>query len=225
VSFDRTTLIAIGGAVLLLLIVVLIVHAVRKENARVADIRRWAAAAGWSFTKRQRPSWEARMPGTYRRGVSLSVSGQLNGRPVSVAEYWYMTESTSAGSSGGVNQTSTTTHLLVVTAVRLPVRYPPIAVQPRGSLSRMGRAVFGDNAAATGHAEFDRRFRVRTKDPAAARALVGPALIADHLAGRVPAWSLGGQDLLTWRDGKIRDPREIPAMASALTWVADRLGH
>jgi hypothetical protein len=224
-SVDRSTLLAIGGAVLGILIVALVVRAIRKENARVAHIRRWAAANGWTFAKRQRPSWEARVPGTYRRGISLVVSGQVNGRPVSVAEYWYITESTSAGGGTGVNNTSTTTHLMVVTAVRMPLRYPPIAVRARGSLSRLGRAVFGDNAAATGHAEFDRRFRVHTKDPAAARALVGPALIADHLADRVPAWSLGGQDLLTWRDGKIRDPAEIPAMAAALTWVADRLGH
>jgi hypothetical protein len=53
------------------------------------------------------------------------------------------------------------------------------------------------------------------KDPAS-RALVGPALIAEHLAGRIPAWSLAGQDLLAWQQGTLTDPSRVEALLAAL---------
>ncbi len=155
------------------------------------------------------------------RGISLLVSGRMHNWPVGVAEYSYTTESM-ADSRGS---RSTTTHHYLVTAVRLTASYPPLAVQPRGALSRLGRAMFGDNATATGHDPFDRQFRVHTKDPVYARAMVGPALITEHLAGRVPEWSLAGYDLLTWQSGQLSDPRHIPALAAPLVRVADLLGR
>jgi hypothetical protein len=105
--------------------------------------------------------WQARLPSErgQRHGVTLMVSGVINRRPVSVAEYFYVTESM-ADSKGS---RSTTTHHLIVTATRLAADYPPIAVQPRHALSRLGRTMFGADATATGHNAFDRQFRVRTK--------------------------------------------------------------
>jgi hypothetical protein len=215
-------LIALGCAALLALIVVLIVFSVRQERQRQARIRHWAASRGWTVTTRPGAvEWTSRLPGGNRRGVSLILSGNLYRRPVAVAEYSYTTESM-ADSSG--NRTTTTHHLLVM-LVRLPVSYPPVAVQPRGALSKLGRAIFGDGAAATGHDEFDRRFRVQTKDPAASQALVGPALIGEHLADRIPAWSLAGQDLLTWQQGRLKDPSEVETLATPLVRVADLLGR
>lgn len=85
------------------------------------------------------------------------------------------------------SEDSTTTHRYVVTAVRLAAWYEPVAVQSRGRTSRLGKAIFGDNAAATGHADFDRQFQVKTKDLPTGRALLGPALIAEHFAGQIPA--------------------------------------
>lgn len=46
--------------------------------------------------------------------------------------------------------------------------------------------MFGADATATGHKDFDRQFRVHTKNPTLVRTLLGPALITEHLAGRVP---------------------------------------
>jgi hypothetical protein len=37
-----------------------------------------------------------------------------------------------------------------------------------------------------------------------------PALVQEHVAGRLPEWSLEGQDLLTYRHGHIGDPATIP---------------
>jgi hypothetical protein len=66
---------------------------------------------------------------------------------------------------------------------------------------------------------------MRTYLVVAHRTLVGPALINEHLAGRVPAWSLAGPDLVMWQDGRINDPLQIEAMAGQLVRVADLLGR
>jgi hypothetical protein len=153
--------------------------------------------------------------------VSLILAATAYGRPVCVAEYSYTTESM----TDSRGNRSTTTHHLIVTVVRLAASYAPVAVQPRGALSRLGRTIFGDNAASTGHQDFDRQFRVQTKDPATSRALVGPALIAEHLAGRIPAWSVAGHDLVAWQPGHIDDPSQVETLAAQLVRVADLLGR
>ncbi|MEV4400285.1 hypothetical protein [Nonomuraea sp. NPDC049607] len=218
-----------------MLIVTLVVVGARAERKRQERIRQWAAYHGWtvkqrptgdwgighSAARRRGPSdWAARLPGRNHSGVSLLVSGAVYGRLLGVAEYSYETSSSNSDGSS-----DTTTHHYIVTAVRLDAQYPPIAVVHRGPLSRLGRTMFGDNAAATGHEAFDRQFRVETRNPALARALLGPALIAAHLAGRVPAWSLAGPDLLAWQPGRIKDPDQIVTLVTPLVRVAELLGH
>lgn len=213
------------GLVFVALVVTLIVVSARRERARIARLRRWAVARGWTLEPRPSVEWLNRLPAHRRRGrVTLMLSGVVDGRPVSVAEYSYTTESTTRGSDSRTS-TTTTTHRLLVTAVRLPVEHPPLIVEPRGALSRLGRSVFGDNAAATGHDAFDRQFRVRARDLAVAHTLIGPALVAEHLAGRVPPWDLADQYLLTWQPGGLRDPHQVPDLAAALSRVADLLGR
>lgn len=214
-------LFVLAGIGVVALLVVLIVAGARRERERQGRIRGWAAHHGWTVTSRPVVQWASRLPGQHRRGVSLMVSGMAHGWHVGVAEYSYTTESM-ADSHGS---RSTTTHYLLVTAVRLAASYPPIAVHPRGGLSRLGRTMFGDNAAATGHDAFDRQFRVRTKDPRLSRTLLGPALITEHLAGRVPEWNLAGYDLLSWRSGHLKDPQQIPELVTPLLRVAGLLGR
>jgi hypothetical protein len=213
-------LFVLAGAGLVVLLVAGLVVAARRERERQARIRRWAAHYGWQVAKSPVVGWTKQLPGQNQRGVSLLLSGRMHDWHVAVAEYSYTTTSTDSSGS-----TTTTTHRYLVTAVRLTASYPPLAVQPRGALSRLGRAMFGDNAAATGHDPFDRHFRVRTKDPVYARTLVGPALIAEHLAGRIPEWSLAGYDLLTWQSGELGDPRHIPSLVAPLVRVAVLLGR
>jgi hypothetical protein len=197
-------------------LIALAVWRARRERARKAEISQWAVSRGWTVTPRPGVlEWTSRLPGTNRGGVSLIVSGTVNGWPVRVAEYSYTTSS----------EDSTTTHRYVVTAVLLAAWYEPVAVQSRGGISRLGKAIFGDNAAATGHEDFDRQFRVKTTDLATSRALLGPALIAEHLAGQIPAWSLAGQDLLAWQEGKIGDASRIEGLAAGLVRVATLMGH
>jgi hypothetical protein len=145
------------------------------------------------------------MPGRGRRGVSLILSGLVHGYTVSVAEYSY-------------TQTSTST-------TRLPPPGPPVEVAARHGLSKLGRALFGDRPTALGYEPFDRVFRIAAKDPAAARQLVGPVLAGEHIAGRVPPWSLRGVELLTYQSGHLTDPARVPDLAAPLVRVATLLGR
>jgi hypothetical protein len=210
-----------GIAVTVVVMIALVVWRTRRERAREAEVSQWAASRGWTVTPRPGDiEWTSRLPGNNRRGVSLILSGTVYGWPVRVAEY-----SCTTSSSGPDGASNSTTHRYVVTAVRLAAWYEPIAVESRGGISRLGHAIFGDNAAATGHADVDRQFRVQTKDPAISHGMVGPALIAEHLAGQIPTWSLAGQDLLAWQKGRISDPSRIEALAAGLIRVATLIGR
>ena len=216
-------LIGVGCAALGVLIVVGIVVSVRKDRRRRAALRHWAAQHRWTYTEKPSVDWARRLPGTRSRGVTLMLSGVMDGYPVSVADYYYQTESTSG--VGSDSSTTTTTHYLVVVAVRLGRPAPTVGVAPRHGLSRLGRAIFGEGKAAIGYEPFDREFKVTAKDPAAARQLIGPALAGEHLAGRVPAWSLKGADLLTFHQGRLTDPARIPELVGPLVRVASLLGR
>jgi hypothetical protein len=214
------------GIGFIVLLVVLARRSAQRERERLHRLHGWAKRHGWTVTYRPAVTWSARLPGANGRGISLAISGVVNGRPVSVAEYSYTetSTSTSTDASGHTStSTSSTTHHLIVTVVRVPRSYPAVSVLPRGALSKLGRSLFGDGATATGHAEFDRAFRVRSKVPQVAVGVVGPALIAEHLAGRLPAWSLYGDELLVYQPGRLLDPERIPALTGPLLRVAELL--
>jgi len=185
------------------------------QRARDDRIGQRAESQGWTVTRNpELIEWCSQLPGSHYRGVSQIMSRTENGWPVSVAEYSYY---------DGSGEGETKRHY-VVTHVRLTSSYPPVAVERRGGISRVGRAVFGDNAASTGNEDFDRQFRVKTDDPAG-HALVGPALIAEQFAGRIPTWSLAGPDLVTWQKGKLGDLSRIQPVIDGLIRVAGLIGH
>lgn len=208
------------------LLAVAIPLSIRAERSRKENFRQWAAAHGWAFAESGRAQWTARLPGRNSRGLGVTMSRQLGGRWVTVAEYLYRTSSSST-STTGTTSTTTTTHHFVVVLVLLDRMYPPIEVLPRGLLSQLGRAMFGDKPTATGNVLFDSQYRIRTGDPGCAKALVGPPLIDAHLARAVPPWSLVGAELLTCVrvSGALRDPSAIPGYAAPLLHVAELLGR
>jgi hypothetical protein len=206
-------------ALLIAVLIVGLVVAHRNERERLRRIARWAADHGWAIVQDPAVDWSCQLPGGRGARVPLLVHAWLGDFTVGVADYTYTTVTHSNNANGGTS-TTTVTHALLVTAIRLPQRLPAIAVVRRGALSRLGRAMFGDGASATGNAEFDRRFRIRTRHPDLAHALVGPALIAEHLAESIPTWSLADHDLLTWQAGRISDPAQIPALVEPLMRVA-----
>ncbi|MEV4754451.1 hypothetical protein AB0J86_04930 [Micromonospora sp. NPDC049559] len=207
-----------------LFVVVWVLNSAR-ERRRRDRLTRWASQHGWTITPNPSVNWGSRLPGGNPRGVSLAISATVHGRQVSVAEYSYsetQTTTTSDGQGGTSVGQTTQTHAFTVVVVRLARSYPALAVEPRSSMSRLGRRLVGGGNA-TGHDEFDRKYRVDSADPGAVRRFVGPALIDEHLAGAVPPWSVYGPELLTYRPGAIEAPQHIPAMVGPLLRVAHHL--
>lgn len=156
--------------------------------------------------------WTGRLPSSSGFRVRLLVGSTDFGRPVGVAECYSV-----------VTSPAFMVFERVVTTVQLAAAYPPLEVAPRPLLSRLGLAIFGDDPTGTGHEEFDRRFWIKTRKPQLVAVLRDSALIADHLADQVPAWSVAGHTLLSWQDGQISDPHQIPVLAARLLRVAEVL--
>ncbi|WP_141719411.1 hypothetical protein [Micromonospora peucetia] len=224
---DRvTTVFWMGGCVGLVLLLgaglaAIVVVAHRQERERRDSWRRWAAHQGWTFTENPQVAWTGRVPGRNRRGVRFALTGTMHGRPVGVAEYAYTETHTSTGADGN-QTTSSQTHAYVVAFVWLRRPFPDLAVAPRHVFSKLGRALFGSDGYATGNAEFDRQWRVGAAAPGQ-QALVGPTLLAAHLAGAVPAWSVRGPELITYRSGRLHDHTSVGSLVTPLITVADLL--
>lgn len=210
--------IACFGAVIVLIIIMAVVSA-RRERRRREELGDWAKRHGWQVVIRPQVDWGRRMPGKNRRGVSLALFGTLDGRPVSIGDYSYTTSSTSTDANGA-SQTTTTTHHHVAVVVRLRMPRPTVAVHRRGGGSKLWRSMFGDKATAVGYEAFDRAYRVNAADPSLVRAVIGGPLLAEHVSGRLPDWSVEGNELLTFVPGRISVPDSIPAQFGPLLRVA-----
>ncbi|MGI5245900.1 hypothetical protein [Dactylosporangium sp. CA-139066] len=218
---DSSVVLGMGGCLgaFLVLAIVAAVLGHRKERRRVEALQYWAVRNRWQYQPRPDVDWWQRMPGRNKRGVEFALSGTVGGRAVAVAEYTYTTTSTTG--VGDSASTTTSTHHYVLYVVRLRRSWPSIAVQYRGAMSRFGRALFGDRATAIGYEPFDSAYRISADQPEAARAVFGRELVAEHVAGRLPEWSLYGDQLLTYETGRIADPDAIPGRLGSLVRVAD----
>ncbi|WP_431970789.1 hypothetical protein [Nocardia sp. bgisy134] len=186
----------------------------RTRRAAGQTFDQWATRHGWRFAHSPHESWTARLPGHDPEGLGVTLTGELGGRQVTVADYCFQTNAW----TGEI--VSTTTHRYVVVAMLLERPYPPVAVVDVAALSQPGSALFCDAPITTGHREFDDRFRVMAVDANYARLLVGPPVIAAHLAGVIPRWSLAGHELLTYRTGRLEDPDAISDLAAPLLHLA-----
>jgi hypothetical protein len=206
-----TGLIAAACIVSVLFIAVIAIFSVRHRRRRLQQMRHWAGQHGWALTMQPDVDWGRRLPGGNRHGVGPLFSAVLHGRPVSVAEY----SVTDAGDGTTVN-----THHHVVTAARLSRSLPTTDVQPRGAASRLTTKILGPGEGATGHRDFDHRFRVRTSDPAVLREWFSAPLISAHLSGTLPVpWSVRGTEVLCHRPGRL-NLDQIPAHAGVILALA-----
>jgi hypothetical protein len=220
--------------IVVIVVIVLILFAVLGAAAREQDrryrrgLRGWAAACGWAYCGNggewtpllYRGELAALLPrGDRGRGVELQLDGTRQGRPVTVAHYWYKTTSTNRDSDGRSSE-STSTHALAVIVVRLAARYPAAELQRRGLGLGWGlaasRAAGRQPANLTGNEEFDRRYRIRTEAPGGS-ALVTPQVISAYLASDLPLWQLSDDQLVITRPGAIRVDHLDQEIDQALT--------
>jgi hypothetical protein len=206
------------GAVVLVVVLVAVGVSRSRRRARLrwAELQLWAEANRWTLVASPVVDWGSRLPGGNKRGVSLALTGEMWGRRTSIAEYSY-NEQTSVSGPDGSTSTSTTTHQYVLVVVHLDRPSGYLGVQPRGVLSRWGRTLFGLGAS-IGDERFDSEYRM-VGDPAATTYRLSPELIAAHVAGTVPPWTVAGPELLTWYPGRI-DLSRMGDLAGPLHRVA-----
>jgi hypothetical protein len=225
-------------AVVLLVLVALASWGYLRDRRREEAIMRWAARSGWAVGKDAQVPFLNRLPGYERRKISLLLHSTIDGRPVAVAEYsWTRVSPGDSSDDAGdgildsllpdlFGDPSSNSHQFLVTAVRLPRPYPPLAVaRRRHGLYGLRQKVVGGKAVSLDYPPFDAKFRVTTNQPELARRLLGPTLVAEHVDGRLPTWSVANHDLISWRPGRIGDPEKIPDEIAPLLRVADLLGH
>ena len=213
-------------------VVWLYVRSSQNEKKRVKSVEHWAIRNGWDLSRDTSLPFQDDLPGLRfrNRWVPLLLSSTVNGRPVAVADYTYMKTDTSGSETSSEVRDTT-----MVTAVRLPRSYPHVSVRLRrgGAFSEaidkvfepVGKVfkalnpmtyveekVYGPDPVRLqlGHPQFDEKFEVHSSDPEFARRLIGPMLVAEHVADRVPTWTVVGEDLFTWRGDGITDPEKIP---------------
>ena len=211
-------------AVVAALVALAVASGRRRERERRAGLQQWAPAHGWTLVPHPAVDWSARLPGRNARGVTLALTGPLWGRRASVADYSYTETSptsTSDGQGGTTHGTQSTTHHHTVLVVHLERPSPYVGIQPRGTLSKWSRALFGAGAA-LGHEQFDKNFRV-VGEPSASPYPLSAALLTAHIEGVVPAWTLQGTDLIATSPGRLKDPATIPHLIGPLYRVADLL--
>ncbi|MBM7785702.1 hypothetical protein [Tenggerimyces flavus] len=215
-------IVLVGGVVLILIVVGLVLaimvpllnRARRREELWASTVASWASAQGFTAYPEGTPvRWTERLPGTRAVGVRFLFAGQRAGRTVGLAEYEYHV----------TTQSGTSTHRFLVCVVSVEGTYPPIEVVERSGGSQLWRWLTGPADTEIGVAEFDERYRIATESPEVARQLVGPALVAAHVAGSVPPWSLYGSDLLAYWPGRLDPATALPSLDAVLQ-VAELLG-
>lgn len=175
------------------------------DRPRRETFARWAGTYGWRYDDRAHPAWSARLPGHESGTVVFTVTGMVDNRLVSAAEY------------------RCESYRLSVLVVHLDRPYPPLTVLDRELSRELGDAFTGSTSIHTGHAAFDRRFRVIAVDRQYARLMLDPVVIQAQLDGPVERWSLAGRDLLTYRVGRFGSPQAIPESARPVLHLADLL--
>ncbi|MDT4990440.1 MAG: hypothetical protein QOH97_332 [Actinoplanes sp.] len=202
-------------ALFALLLTLLIIRGRRQTRRRWAELLGWADTHRWTLVAKPAVDWGSRLPGRNKHGVAFALYGEMWGRRVSVGEYSYTVTST----MGDGSSTSTTHHFVpVVVHLDRPSGY--LGVQPRGLFSRWGKSLFGAGSS-IGDPRFDKEFQV-LGDPATAAYPITAELIAAHVAGAAPPWTLAGAELLTWVPGRL-DLARLDQLVGPLYHVARML--
>jgi hypothetical protein len=171
------------------------VTALASRRRRWAQLQQWARANGWTLVAKPVVDWGARLPGGNKHGVTLALQGAVGGRRTSIGEYSFDESVTTSGGH------TTTTHEYVVLVLHLDRPSGYLGVLPCEVVERWGRSLLGLGAP-IGDDAFDEHHRV-VGEPEKAAYRLPPELIAAHVAGTVPPWTLYGTELVTWCPGRI----------------------
>jgi hypothetical protein len=175
----------------------------KQDKERIRQLQEWTRQRDYSFAEED-PGLARIYPnlplesGGRRLRFQHVVRGRLAGQPFTAFDYSYETTSTSTNSDGG-SSSSTTTHRIQAIAVDVPSGWPAVRVSPSGLGSKLA-VMFGRQDVKIGYDAFDRTFRVRAQDEAAARRLLTPMASA-LLARPDQEFWIDGSTVLALRRG------------------------
>ena len=223
--------ILVVGVIALVIWGMVVAHKAKK--ARIAELRAWSAAKGWSFDQ----SSDAHVDDRYRhfplfnKGHSRRASNVMRGEivintrphPLLLCDYVYVT--TSTDSKG---RRRNTYHHHSVCIVTTPYQLPAFTIRREHFFDKIGGALGFDDIDFE-DAEFSKRFHVKSDDRRFAYDLMSPRMIEwfqgldQQLNGRVPALDLQEGELMIHTSGHWKTAGEFEHALSIAQGFIDRV--
>jgi hypothetical protein len=197
----------------LVLVIVVVVVVARRERAKLAELRAYAAQSGWLPITGPAPEPVERDARSRRCKLALGVRRG----PHHLWVVWHQwIESTGSGDNSSSRRRNRTRYFLW-----LGPGYPDVSLRRRTGIGAFVKPVRG---VGTGDAAFDKAFLVRPGDSHEPLRLLTPPLREALLARRLPIWAIEGGVLITAYDDIPRIENLHPR-ADAICYVADALGR
>lgn len=189
------------------------------ERKRRERLMAYALGRGWTYAG-ENPALVDRWPGDPfgegdRRRARNVLTGQESGRPFTAFDYSYVTHSTDSK-----GKRSSTTHRFAVCVVPMPAYLGTVEVRPEDLFTRAAGAVGLVHDIDLESEDFNRRFRVRARDPKLASDILSPRTMQYLLSVQPEAFRTCGTDLVSWHDGRL-DPAEVVRTCAVLDRVID----
>ncbi len=210
VTGSSSPLFAILGVVAFVGVIVLVaIISWRTDQRRRQQNASFAASQGWSYLAED-PSlvdWCSTKPfgeGDRQRATE-ATRGTHRGRNFVVFGYQYDTESTDSK-----GHTTRMTNYVQIASIEVAGRMPIVRITPESAFSRMAEALGGKDVEVESE-EFNRRWRVWSRDARVAHAILVPTMIDRLLeadAQKVPFVFEPGL-LMTYTEGMLNLPRFV----------------
>ena len=203
---------------LLILVVLAVAGAIgylayQADQKRRALLQGYAASNGWTYLAAD-DSWCDRFVGApfgegdHRRARNI-LAGPYAGTTMVAFDYSYQTHSTD---SKGNRQT--TTHRYAACVLQLKAPLPGLELTPESALTRFAGAV-GFTDIQLESEDFNRRYRVKARDPKFAYDVLNPRTMQALLARPPLHLRLLDVDAVNWENGRL-SPAELVARLSTM---------
>lgn len=187
------------------------------ERKRREGLMRWAAARGWTYTRRD-DRWGAAWrdhpfdTGFGRRAENV-MSGSFGAHAAVAFDYSYKQR------TGSGKTRRTTTYRFTVHVLRLPVPLPYVHVEHEGFFDKAAK-LFGGQDIELESEDFNRTYRVRGEDPRFAYDLLNPRAMEALLASGPVDVRIEGSHLVHVARGRV----DVAGVDSALHLLAHLCG-
>ncbi len=210
------TVLVVGAAVVA---VAVAAYAWWADQRRRELLMAFCRSKGWAFALED-PSLVDRWSGTpfgvgQRRRARQVVSGTDRRRPLVAFDYSYVTSS--SDTSG---RRSEQTHHFAVVVLALPTWLPRLQLTPENLLTRAASAIGLDPDIDLESEDFNRRYRVTSRQPKFASDVLTPRTMQALLAQPAGAMRVDGNALVGWESGRL-EPVRLLARLTLLHTLLD----